>query len=73
MPFGPTNAPIFYSATIKDFKTEWDTLFTIRVLALKILNNKSISFEGSDIILIGVQSSKILKYCNIGRKEIGEF
>ena len=55
MPFGPTNAPIFYSAMMKDFKIEWDILFTIRVLDLKLLNNESISLQGSEIILIGVK------------------
>ena len=35
IPFGPTNAPDFYTAMMKDFTTEWDTLFLIRITALK--------------------------------------
>ena len=31
MIFGPTNAPPFYSATMSDFKYEWDKLFMIKV------------------------------------------
>ena len=36
MPFGSTNAPPFYTAMMKDFKTEWDKLFVFRVLASKL-------------------------------------
>ena len=34
MPFGPTNAPTFYTAMMKDFKDEWDKLFIIRILEM---------------------------------------
>ena len=56
MPFGPTNAPPFYTAMMKKFKTEWDKLFVIRALALKLFNGKAISLQGSDTILIGTKS-----------------
>jgi len=35
MPFGPTNAPSFYTAMMKNFKDEWDNLFQIRMSKLK--------------------------------------
>ena len=40
MPFGPTNALPFYMAMMKKFKTEWDKLFVIRVLALTLLTGR---------------------------------
>ena len=40
MIFGPTNAPDFYTAMMKDFKTEWDTLFVIRITVLKSYEGK---------------------------------
>ena len=43
IPFGPTNAPPFYTAMIKDLKDEWDTCFIICVLALKLHDGKVIS------------------------------
>ena len=35
MPFGPTNAPPFYSDMMSDLKDEWDKLFLIKVKALE--------------------------------------
>ena len=52
MPFGPTNAPPFYTVTMKYFKTEWDKLFIISVLALVTLNSEMIELQGFDVILI---------------------
>ena len=37
IPFGPTNAPTFYTAMMKDFKDDWDKLFVTCVLAKKHL------------------------------------
>ena len=34
MPFGPTNAPAFYSAMTKNMKDEWDDLFIVRLRGL---------------------------------------
>ena len=43
MQFGPTNAPPFYMAMMKYFKDEWDKLFVIRILALKLHESKVVS------------------------------
>ena len=40
MPFGPTNAPAFYTAMMKQFKCEWDELFTITVVEMKAFMGK---------------------------------
>ena len=45
MPFGPTNTLPFYMAMMKKFKTEWDKLFVIRVLALKLFNGEALKLE----------------------------
>ena len=34
--FGPTNTPAFYTAMMKDFKDEWDTLFILTISKIKI-------------------------------------
>ena len=47
MPFGPTNNPGFYTAMMKDFKTEWDTLFIIRITALKSYEGQTITVTAS--------------------------
>ena len=39
---------------MKDFKTEWDTLFVIRITALKSYEGKKITVTTSQDILIGV-------------------
>ena len=43
MLFGTTNAPPFYTDMMKDMKDEWDKLFIIHVLALKLRNGRVIS------------------------------
>ena len=53
MPFGPTNAPGFYTAMMKEFKTEWDNLFIIRVTAMKTYKGMIISVTATHIIMIG--------------------
>ena len=54
MLFEPTNAPGFYTATMKDFKTEWDTLFVIRITTLKSYEGQTITVTASQDILISV-------------------
>ena len=51
MPFGPTNAPGFYTAMMFDFKREWDTLFVIKVQELRTVDDKIITVEGTIIHL----------------------
>ena len=56
MPFGPTNAPSFYTAMMKDFKTEWDDLFLIRVTAMQTYNSLIIRVDtNQDAIIVGVK------------------
>ena len=57
MPFGPTNAPGFYTAMMKDFKTEWDDLFLIRVTAMQTYNSLIIIRvdTNQDAIIVGVK------------------
>ena len=52
IPFGPTNNPGFYTAMMKDFKTEWDTLFIIRITALKSYEGQTITVTANQDILI---------------------
>ena len=53
MPFGTTNAPGFYTAMMKDFKTEWDNLFIIRITAMKTYNGFAIIITINNDIMIG--------------------
>ena len=49
MPFGPTNAPTFYTAMMRNFKQEWDSLFIERVGKLKQVagHNVTMTSEGN--------------------------
>ncbi len=51
MPFGPCNAPPFYTAMMLDFKEEWDALFVIKVAELKTVDGKTVRVEGILIFL----------------------
>ena len=53
IPFGPTNAPGLYTAMMKDFKTEWDDLFIIRVTAMKTYNSLIIRVDSNQDVIIG--------------------
>ena len=53
MPFGPTNAPPFYTAMMKNLKDEWDKLFIIRVVALKRHDDALITLTAANEIMIG--------------------
>ena len=55
MPFGPTNSPGFYTAMMRDFKEEWDTLFILRVSAMKQFLGKNITVTATNEILIGTK------------------
>ena len=52
MPFGPMNAPTFYTAMMRDFKFERDNLFLHRVSQLKRINDQSISSHPDGSVLI---------------------
>ena len=55
MPFGPTNAPTFYSAIVRNFKDEWDKLFIIRFKALSYTNGEPVRGTDSFEIFVGKQ------------------
>ena len=40
MPFGPVNAPAFYTCTMGNFKVEWDTLFIELMIKLATYGSK---------------------------------
>ncbi len=43
MPFGPTNAPPFYTCMMTDFQTDWNKLFLERVVTLPPINGHPIT------------------------------
>ena len=53
MPFGPTNAPPFYSCMMHQLKDEWETLFIVRVRSLSIIGGKTITMNENETIIIG--------------------
>ena len=53
MPFGPTNAPAFYTAMMKNFKDEWDSLFIITVRQWKVYKKLPITLTANNDIMIG--------------------
>ena len=56
MPFGPANAPEFYTCVICNFKADWDTLFieTMTPLAVKGANIAGKSVHASwEVICVG--------------------
>ena len=42
-PFGPTNAPGFYSAMMQNFKEEWDLIFTQTLRYIDTFSNNAVS------------------------------
>ena len=52
MPFGPTNAPPFYTAMMSDFKREWDKLFIIKVEGMREIDGQLINLKG-ELIFVG--------------------
>ena len=53
MPFGPSNAPTFYTAMMSDFKCEWDYLFIIKLRATDKIDGKDVSVSNSNDIHVG--------------------
>jgi len=53
MPFGPTNAPPFYSCMMHQLKDEWETLFIVRVRSLSSIGGETITIDENDAIIIG--------------------
>ena len=52
MPFGPTNAPKFYTAMMRNFKEEWDKLCMTRVLDLGHVNGEKIALTTDNTITV---------------------
>ena len=55
MPFGPTNAPAFYTAMMKRLKDEWDILFIIRVKLLTVIGAEIIRVTEANEIFVGTK------------------
>ena len=55
IPFGPTNTPPFYTATMKDLKDEWDTFFLVRITTLQTYNPEAMIVLSTRLVTIGVQ------------------
>ena len=53
MLFCPTSAPAFYTAMMKDFKDEWDTLFILTISKNKNYNSLRITIIANSDIMIG--------------------
>ena len=53
IPFGPTNAPTFYTAMMRNFRLEWDELFLATVSKLSIIDGKQVTTSRSGKIFIG--------------------
>ena len=52
MPFGPKNAPGFYSATMRSFKKEWDLIFTQTLRSIDTLDNNEVSVTETEEIYL---------------------
>ena len=55
MPFGPTNAPAFYTAMMKVLKDEWDILFIIKVKQLTIIGIEIVRVTEANEIFVGLK------------------
>ena len=55
MPFGPTNAPTFYTAMMKTFKDKWDNLFVVTVMGLATFEDRPILLSADKDILMAVR------------------
>ena len=64
MPFGPTNAPVFYSAMMKNMKDEWDGLFIERLRELISIGGETVFTRATTEVYIGnkkiVSGTKII-------------
>ena len=53
MPFGPMNAPVFYSEMMKNMKYEWDNLFLSELQRLPHIRGEEISITTTIEVYIG--------------------
>ena len=55
MPFGPTNAPAFYTAMMESFKDEWDILFIIKVKETTMIGTDLVRVTEANEIFVGAK------------------
>jgi len=53
MPFGPTNAPPFYTCMMHQLRDEWEILFIIKIRAMTSIGGEDIIVSETDEITIG--------------------
>ena len=53
MPFGPTNAPPFYTCMMHQLRDEWEILFLIRIRIMKFIGGEAIIILENDEITVG--------------------
>ena len=53
VPFGPKNAPVFYSAMMKNMKDEWDGLFIEMLRELSSIGGEIVFISATMKIYIG--------------------
>ena len=53
MPFGPTNAPPFYTCMMHQLRDEWEILFILKIRAMLTIGGEVISISDTDEITIG--------------------
>ena len=62
--FGPTNAPAFYSAMMKNMKDEWDGLFIEKLRELSSIGGETVFISATMEVYIGnkkiVSGTKII-------------
>ncbi len=52
MPFGPTNAPAFYTCMMNDFQQDWNLLFFTRLRTMPTISNTPVTVSSDNIISI---------------------
>ena len=82
IPFGPTNAPAFYTSMMKDFKGEWDTVFILTISKMEghksfpiiLTADYNIMICGRKLILGSKTSiNNILLWCDVQECSIISF
>ena len=53
MPFGPMNAPAFYTYMMQQFRDEWDALFYLILNEMKELNGQAIKVSPTNEVTLG--------------------
>jgi hypothetical protein len=56
MPFGPTNAPAFYTAMMGAFQEEWENLFLQELESMPTIGGENIEIRPDSSILVGTKT-----------------